>query len=130
MEMIFTQDTLSIEFIERHIDIINNFNLWSNVCQMQDLNEDFIEKYKDKVKWKDITKYQNLSENFIEKHLDYIKGFSSDLIQRNDLSEQFLEKHIDMFNITDLARFQTVSKEFREKYFKDNDYLYNLVNLK
>lgn len=130
MEMIFMQDTLSIEFIERHIDIINNLNLWSRVCQMQNLNEEFIDKYKDKVKWKDIVEYQNLSENFIEKHLDYIKGFSTKLLQYKDLSEQFIEKHIDIFKLLDLARFGTFSEEFKEKYFKHDSYLYSLVQVK
>lgn len=130
MDMIFTQDTLSIEFIERHVDIIDKFNLWKTVCANQELSENFIEKHKGKVAWKNIVKYQTLSEDFIEKHLNYIKSFSSDLLQVMELSEQFIEKHMNVFKLVDLARYQTFSREFRDKYFNVNDYIYKLVKLK
>ncbi len=130
MELIFRNTTLSEQFVEKYIDIIDKFNLWKTVCANQELSEDFIEKYKGKVAWKNIVKYQTLSEDFIEKHLNYIKGFSSDLLQVMELSEQFIEKHMNVFKLVDLARYQTFSREFRDKYFNVNDYIYNLVKLK
>ena len=41
---------------------------WIDISEYQYLEEEFIEKYKDKVNWGCISYYQKLSESFIEKY--------------------------------------------------------------
>jgi hypothetical protein len=52
------------KFIKNQEDIF-----WGFVSSHQDLSEEFIDKYADKVKWKKISVNQKLSESFIEESL-------------------------------------------------------------
>jgi hypothetical protein len=45
---------------------------WHDISISQDLSEDFMIKYSDKLSWHIISKYQKLSENFILNNLELI----------------------------------------------------------
>jgi len=58
----------------------------------QELSEEFIEKFKDKVNWSAISIYQKLSEEFIERHADKVDWFHI-LNSQKHLSDKFKKKH-------------------------------------
>ena len=65
-DWISINQTLSEEFIEKHMDKVE----WFWISRYQTLSESFIEKYKDKVDWFWISEYQTLSEEFKKKYKD------------------------------------------------------------
>lgn len=62
---------------------------WSNVSIVQNLSEDFINKYITRIDWYYISKYQSLSENFIEK---YITDNTLIAINNQNISKEFYNK--------------------------------------
>ena len=102
--------TLSEEFIEKHIDKVN----WCCISINQTLSEEFIEKHIDKVDWNCISIYQTLSEELIEKHKDKVNWRYISRCQK--LSEEFIEKHIDKVNWEYISKYQKLSESFIEKY--------------
>ena len=63
-----------IETYKKHFEwltIINKYNNdWKCISEKQNLSEDFIREFQDKVDWKYISKYQKLSEDFIREFQD------------------------------------------------------------
>ena len=102
--------TLSEEFIEKHVDKVN----WCRISKFQKLSESFIGKYIDKVDWCFISTFQTLSEEFIEKHCDKVDWWYISIYQK--LSEEFIEKHCDKVNWDYISQYQTLSESFIEKY--------------
>ena len=79
---------------------ILNSTDWENISWQQELSEEFITKFQDKVNWWRISEYQKLSEEFISK----------------------FQEHVDWWCIT---RYQKLSEEFMTK-FQDKVYWYNV----
>ena len=101
---------LSEDFIEKYINKVN----WGCISQYQTLSEEFIEKHIDKVDWDWISIYQTLSESFIEKHSDKIHWGC--ISQYQTLSEEFIGKHKDKVNWVNISQYQKLSESFIEKY--------------
>ena len=68
---------------------------WENISILQELSEEFIEKFQDKVHWYCISRYQKLSEEFIEKFQDKVHWYYISSYQ--NLSEEFIKKFQDKF---------------------------------
>ena len=85
-----------LEKIITNIKFRNGTTFWRAISECQQLSEQFIEKYKDKVNWYDISRYQKLPEPFIEKHKDKVDWCEISWCQQ--LSEQFIEKYKDKVN--------------------------------
>jgi hypothetical protein len=67
----------SVKYTEEKLkNIIKNNVLeaadWSNISVYQDLSEDFIREFKDKICWSSISLYQSLSEDFVLEFIDRI----------------------------------------------------------
>ena len=109
-------DLISKKYSEQELEEkINLFNqhAWWCIYLYQNLSEEFIEKYSDKVYWSLICKYQNLSEKFIEKYQDkvywpYISNFQK-------LSEKFIKKHINQIDISCLMANEKISYKIKEE---------------
>ena len=103
-------DELSEEFIEKYADRVD----WDCISKYQKLSEQFIERHKDKVNWYYISMYQELSEKFIEKHEDKVNWYY--ISMRQKLSESFIEKHEDKVYWSCLSKYQKISKNLIKKY--------------
>ena len=135
LNVIVSYQSLSEEFIEKHISNLN-FRL---ISFFQKLSEDFIERHKYEVNWFLISLNQNLSEEFIKKHFDKInlnyvcenKVFSDDFIEKyykkidsnvlckkQKLSEKFIENHLDDLDIYLISKYQKLSESFIDKHKK------------
>jgi hypothetical protein len=53
----------------------NNSIIWLKISCFENLSEDFIKEFKDKVDWYIISHYQNLSESFVEEFKDKIHWY-------------------------------------------------------
>lgn len=76
----------SDELVLRFVNIFYN---WKAIAVFRELNEEFIEKYKDYLSWDTISFHQNLSEQFIERHIDKINPLSV-IRWKRGLSEKHL----------------------------------------
>ena len=119
-----------IKDIEKFFDEnINNFAVdLYYISKCQKLSEEFIDKYKDKVKWHWISKCQKLSEKFIEKYNDKVDW--NYISEYQKLSEEFIEKHYDKVDWCYISRYQILSKEFIEKYVDKVEWNWISINQK
>ena len=69
---------------------------WSYISQSQQLSEDFIREFKDKVNWNTISFYQKLSEDFIREFKDKVDWYYISSYQK--LSEDFIRDNKDKVN--------------------------------
>jgi hypothetical protein len=99
----------------------DELNAFKNISRYQNLSEEFINQYKDKLEWKNITIYQNLSEKFIEK---YSKKIIWNFIPiRQTVSYKFIKKNINRFNWINISKILF-------KVSNLNDYKIKLINIK
>lgn len=140
-EQIFHNQTLSTNFIRKYINKLND-NSWKAICAFQELDEQFLRDFKDKVDWGIICINQkHIKEEFFEE--EEIKGCykMSQITQRelslpwlerhanefdeqswnniccfDDLSEKFMDKHSDKLNWMTTSGNQKFSIKFAEKY--------------
>ena len=111
LDYISIHQKLSEEFIDKYKDKVK----WHYISAYQTLSEEFIEKHYDKVNWNIISRYQTLSEDFIDKYNDKVDW---DFISRyKKLSEEFIEKHNDKVKWECISEHQTLSEEFIEKHY-------------
>ena len=83
-----------IEVEEAYI-IEKNNNDWYKISKNEKLNEDFMNKYSDKLFWHEISKSQKLSENFITKY--YNKIFIIPLMESGKI-EHFTDNFYKMLD--------------------------------
>jgi hypothetical protein len=75
--------------LEEYIKFFSDYDL-EVISYTQNLSEEFIEKYSDKVDWYYISSRQNLSEEFIRKHINKIH--ISWLMNNNFISRKLKNK--------------------------------------
>lgn len=83
---------------------------WHSISASQNLSEEFIEKFADRVNWYYISLCQKLSENFIERFVDRIDWCG--ISYRQQLSENFIEKFADKLDWYWISSRQNLSEEF------------------
>jgi len=107
-------------FLIRNVECYDNDECWSDISSNQDLTENFMEMFKDKVNWFLISVRQHLSEVFIRKHKDKVI-WSRIILYQNHLSEDFLwemREYIDFKQALNDGR--TFSSEFGLKLYHSN----------
>lgn len=104
---------LSEGFIERYMEKLDLYN----VSMYQKLSESFIEKHIDKfLKYMDnICQCQNVSEEFIEKNKKHCYDFVG-IFKYQKLSEDFIRRNINSLNYSYLSKYQKLSDEFRNEF--------------
>ena len=123
IDQIINRATMGEELIEKYAWLWEREGLWRSISYHQQLSEQFIDKYKDKLSWKNLCETQRMSEKFIEEHLSYTKMWMDTLVEFHTFSEQFLDKYFGMINPVFVARCENLSEEFIKKHFKDDEYL-------
>lgn len=101
---------LEENFIEKYKDRLD----WDNISEYQTLSESFIEGHKDLVNWDKISDKQTLSEPFIKKYKDLVSW--NKISRSQTLSEKFIGEHETLVNWVYISGYQILSPEFMEKY--------------
>lgn len=109
------------DFIRRYrIELEKYYSFWSSICETQDLSEEFIEEFADKVNWKVISYRQKLSRRMIEKYADKLDW--KYMIANQKFDQKFIEKHIEHilplsdWTWTEMIRHIKFGKRFLRKY--------------
>lgn len=66
---------------------------WYHCSYIENLSEDFIREFADKVRWSSISYNQNLSENFIAEFETKVSWAA--ISEKQNISEEFIEKFKD-----------------------------------
>jgi phosphoribosyl-ATP pyrophosphohydrolase len=103
-------------FYLRNLKKCTDKNIWSQVCAIRKLPENFIRKYADRVNWINISLCQKLSEDFIREFADKVYWHAISCNQK--LSEDFIREFADKVYWFQISIHQELSDEFIEE-FKD-----------
>ena len=103
---------LSEDFIREFKDKVS----WTYISQYQKLSLDFIKEFKDKVDWIYISIYQQLSLEFIREFQDKVNWDCISIYQK--LSEDFIREFQDKVNWYSISQYQQLSEDFIRE-FKD-----------
>jgi hypothetical protein len=115
----FNKPKLSESFIEKHIDIVRQFNFWDYICEWRHISESFLDKYIDEIDCEEISFNRLVSESFIEKHSDKLSWkFISEC---QELSKEFVIKHMDKIHINKLKKNIFIDFKIDVKYYKETD---------
>jgi hypothetical protein len=108
----YYQTKLKEEFLEIYNSILN-FDMLS---ERQELSEEFIKKYKNKLNGKLVSmkSSNNISESFIELNKDFFDGKMISKYKKN-LSEDFILRNKQWLNIDYLLLYQELSENIIEK---------------
>ena len=107
---VFQTQILSEEFLafnKAKLEMDGGIN-WAVISGHQQLSEDFIRQFKNKLDWDFIVIRQKLSEAFIEKHAQYIDWWLLGAWQ--ELSDEFVEKHSYKLDMEQLLRYEDNKK--------------------
>lgn len=107
---IFQTQELSEEFLafnKSKLEMDGGIN-WAVISGHQQLSEDFIRQFKNKLDWDFIVVRQNLSEDFIEKHSKFIDWWLLGAWQ--ELSDAFIDKHSDKLDMEQLLKYEDNKK--------------------
>ena len=88
---------------------------WRGISANQNLSEEFIEKFQDKVNWRIISANQKLSEKIIKKFQNRVDWDNISIYQK--LSEKFIEEFLDKVYCDAIVRYQKLSEEFIFKHW-------------
>jgi hypothetical protein len=101
---------LSEDFIREFQDKVH----WFCISEYQKLSEDFIKEFKDKVDWNYISIYQNLSEDFIKEFQDKVDWDWTSKYQ--NLSEDFIREFKDKVDWNYISEYQNLSEDFIREF--------------
>ena len=87
---------------------------WKEISKFQNLSENFIRKYQDKVNWRNISNYQKLSEDFIRDHQDKVDW--TNISHHQTLSEDFIREFQDKVNWAIICTYQKLSEDFIREF--------------
>lgn len=105
--------SLSEDLIEKVINKTNS--LWGEISHFQNLSENFIDKYKDKLVWAYLLQKGNLSEKFLISHDNYIDWCALSRAYKDKLSDDFLFKYREK---VDWDEFSARNKPFSNRMLK------------
>jgi hypothetical protein len=117
------QKTVLCEHYYLSLSILKNYGyyltpkLWERVIVFQELSEEVVIKYKDKIDWTMLPTFHQLNERFVEIFMEKFDYFQ--LFKHNNFSESFLIKHEKLWNSNakySVCRFQDLSEIFIEQY--------------
>ena len=87
---------------------------WNYVIQNQQLSEDFIREFKDKMDMQCVGTQQILTEKFLEEMKGKVAFLT--IARHHTLSEQFIKKYADRLDWVSVSRHQVLSEQFLEEY--------------
>ena len=90
---ISSRQNLSEDFIQEFQDKVD----WGYISMFQKLSEDFIREFQDKVYWYNISTYQKLSESFIRDFQDKVRWYF--ISKHQKLSNEFIDEFKDRLNL-------------------------------
>ena len=83
------------------------------------LSEEFIKEFQNKVEWDYISIYQNLSEDFIRNEKPFISPMNWTYISEyQKLSENFIREFKNNVNWEYISKYQTLSEDFKKELFQ------------
>lgn len=91
---------LSLEFIERHPDLLDDRECAEAISIFQALNQKFMAKHAGKLDWDAMSGNQSMSIPFIRKHIDRVKLDKVLLRQQND--DDFVNRILGEFDCHDI----------------------------
>jgi len=119
-DLISRYQKLSDEFMKRHqyelnmlyLYMFNNSKINGRIDKKQ--FEKVLETLEEgeQIMWKNLCFYYP-DENFIEKYIDKLSSFN--ILNSRKFNESFLQKHIEKFDMIDILDFQRVSEKFLRK---------------
>lgn len=107
----YTEDQLKI-FIDKFGD---DEDFWMIISAMQELSEEFMREYADKIYWDNATTSQKMSEQFMIEYADKLNWDHLCRFGRN-LSEQFIDQYADKVNWYYLFKYKKVNEKLITKY--------------
>lgn len=112
---------MSENFIRRHrLEMEKYYAFWTNICEHQDLSEEFIEEFAEKVDWKAVSYKQKLSKEMMHKYADKLEWRY--IISNQNIDQKFVEEHIDYilplspWQWTDMIKHIKFGRRFLRKY--------------
>ena len=89
---------------------------WYNISYDQELSEEFIREFQDKVHWYNISYYQELSEDFMREFKDKPNWVCISYHQK--ISEFFVEEFKDKLDLNLLLEKDMITQEFFNSLYK------------
>lgn len=105
-------------------EVINDKD-WKCISKHQQLSEDFIREFADKVYWDYISARQQLSEDFMREFADKVDWKCISIFQH--LSEAFIREFADKVDWDCISKYQHLSEDFIQE-FKDKVDLNSINN--
>ena len=94
---VFKYQNLSMEFLEKNMYYINDFNGWDTICKHQNLSIDFIRNNKDNIDWPEVILYQFITKELIT---EFYSEFDLLKIRQRNLIEDFItDEELDNLEI-------------------------------
>lgn len=107
------RDDLTMDFVREHADYINWYALSKN--ESFEVDEDFLDEFKDKIIWKNITRYsKSMNEHFARKFKDLIDWNA--ISYKKFLSDKFIEDYAHRINWRVLWKYRKVEEDFLRKF--------------
>lgn len=91
---------LSLDFIERHPDLLDDKECAEAISIFQELNQRFMTKHADKLEWNALSGNQSMSIAFIRKNIDRVKLDRLLVRQTND--DEYVNAVLSEFNCRDI----------------------------
>ena len=105
---------------------VNNAN-WDAISNYQNLSEDFIREFQNKIDWNNIFYYQVLSEDFIREFQDKVNWDYISIHQA--LSEDFIREFMFDVNWENIEkRFPNIKKTIEEDILRKNTEIKQMKN--
>lgn len=76
--LIAKYQSLSIQFWRDYIDQVEDHDLWGLLSEFQDLNQDFIYEYRDRLDWGKLVRWQKLTDYYTPRNQSRISNVSLD----------------------------------------------------
>ena len=98
-------------------NFINKFQekvYWYRISKYQKLSKDFIREFQKKVDWDYISMYQKLSEGFIREFQDKVQWYRISVNQK--LSEKFIREFQDKVDWYWISVYQKLSEDFIKEF--------------
>jgi hypothetical protein len=91
---------LSIEFIERHPDLLDDKECAEAISIFQELNQRFMSKHASKLEWDALSGNQSMSIPFIRKNIDKVR--LDKLLVRQQYDDDFINRVLSEFDCHDI----------------------------
>lgn len=107
------RDDLTMEFVREYANYINWYSLSKN--ENFEVDEDFLDEFKDKINWKSFTRYsKSMNEHIARKYKDLIDWDA--ISYKKYLSDDFIEEFAHRINWRVLWKYRKVDEDFLRRF--------------